>query len=345
METHNSEISKRNDLILIRYKSGVHRMDILKEFHITQKKYREIIQGFGLKTKRNFIRPTSLHKLDIHIFDSVDSSDKAYWLGYLMADGGIINPRRFSLISKDLEVLEKFKMFLSTTIPIIHNKNFDDRTQKTYESYQMLINSSYMVEKLNEYHINKEKSYNAKFPDIDEKYYPDYIRGVFDGDGSIFKKLKSNFGVSIIGTEEITKFMKEYFIKTFNFSDVKFGKVCDNKKAKQFKLYIHRHEDLINFYNFIYNDKNSCRLTRKFIKFNELIEIYKNRPVYISKPRGKSYKKRELPYAIYKNGKKLSVGVSIGKSKIKWIGTFQTIELAKEARNKYLSEHGIPITD
>ena len=60
-------------------------------------------------------------RLDEHIFDSIDTEEKAYWLGFLFADGNIShtgNRLEVRLSIKDLSHLEKFRKFLGLTTAI-----------------------------------------------------------------------------------------------------------------------------------------------------------------------------------------------------------------------------------
>jgi len=43
----------------------------------------------------------------------------------------------------------------------------------------------------------ERKSLDCKFPYVPKRFFPDFIRGVFDGDGSIYKTYKETYGSSI----------------------------------------------------------------------------------------------------------------------------------------------------
>ncbi len=65
--------------------------------------------------------------LDHHVFDIIDSDEKAYWLGYIMGDGCISMNRNSYVVnisSNDIEVLENFKKFLKSNRHKISKCNF-----------------------------------------------------------------------------------------------------------------------------------------------------------------------------------------------------------------------------
>lgn len=112
-----------------------------------------------------------------------DSPDKYYWLGFLGADGCVVN-NTLSIELKDIDKrhLEKFNLFFENTNPIkerINNLNVSCiKTQ---------INSYELVKYLKEYNIyqNKSKTYTIPEDKIPKEYIMDFIRGLIDGDGCI----------------------------------------------------------------------------------------------------------------------------------------------------------------
>ena len=54
-------------------------------------------------------------KFDNTVFDTIDTEEKAYWLGFMYADGYVQNNGNsveLSLKGSDVEHLEKFRVFL-----------------------------------------------------------------------------------------------------------------------------------------------------------------------------------------------------------------------------------------
>lgn len=112
-----------------------------------------------------------------------DSHDKYYWLGFLGADGAIVNNTvNIELKSIDASHLEKFNAFMENTNPIKFRTN-----NLNVESVKIQINSYELVEYLKQYNIYQNKSKTFEIPEdkIPKEYLMDFIRGLIDGDGCI----------------------------------------------------------------------------------------------------------------------------------------------------------------
>lgn len=119
------------------------------------------------------------YKFNQSCFESIDTEDKAYWLGFLMADGHIRERKSgnsFCLTSIDFEHLEKYKFFLSHPGSIKpHQKG----------CFRFEVYSNKVVKDLINLGIVSRKSFQASVPNINNCFMKDFIRGVFDGDGTI----------------------------------------------------------------------------------------------------------------------------------------------------------------
>lgn len=116
-------------------------------------------------------------------FDIIDKQDKAYWLGFLYADGYLIGKNAIgcSLNKKDKTHLELFLNEINV------NEN-PLRYEKSTNSYNFRLTSQHMYDKLVEYGFSTEKSYDITdkpfkvIPDALKKYF---VLGFFDGDGYV----------------------------------------------------------------------------------------------------------------------------------------------------------------
>ncbi len=114
----------------------------------------------------------------------------------------------FKLNYRDKNHLDKFLKAINSTavIKIIDGAGFGASTKIA----SLQINSNKMVKDLNNLGIVQRKSLILSKPNIEEKYYYDWIRGYFDGDGSITVELSNgNSQINFLGTKEVLDFIQE----------------------------------------------------------------------------------------------------------------------------------------
>lgn len=120
-----------------------------------------------------------IHHFAQNRFDLIDSPDKAYWLGFLMADGSVTDRSLYlEIATKDVDHLCKFKAFMDATCPINHTRKNCSR---------IILNSTKLVTSLNGHGVVQNKSLVASTPESCVNLLPDFYRGFFDGDGWVTK--------------------------------------------------------------------------------------------------------------------------------------------------------------
>jgi len=250
-------------------KGKLSQKQIGEKFKIHSITISKILKEFNIKPLPYYRLNTGRLKLNINFFEKIDEPKKAYWLGFLMADGNINKSGgKCSLISKDLEIIEKFKKDIDSEHKINVNINFDKRTNKTYTSYSIQVTNANFVNHLKNCGVTKEKSDFIKLPEIRRDLLPYFFAGMFDGDGYLGtdKNRKHLLQTSIISTKEVILFLQNYLITNFNVSKTKLIKVTKNKNnVWKFRL----HKDSLLFLNWIYGDKNFDYLSRKYKKYEE----------------------------------------------------------------------------
>ena len=197
-------------------------------------------------------------------FEIIDTEEKAYWLGFLYADGSIGSKEdkiELGLAEKDLKHIEKFRDFMN-----ISNKiSYREKTK----SYRMSFRSAKCKQDL----INKgcipKKSLILDFPNenqVPKHLIRHFIRGYFDGDGW-FTNTESCFQIGIIGTENfINGFLNS--IENTN----KDNKILDVHRKNGAKRYVFgAYDDVLNFLNWIYKDSN-IYLERKYNSYLDFIQ-------------------------------------------------------------------------
>lgn len=114
------------------------------------------------------------------------SKEMAYVLGYFAADGCMfVNPRGshyFSFSSTDRELLEKVKRLLESKHKI-SIKKLQNKKWKT--SFMLQVGSRQMYNDLRKLGFVPNKEFRLKLPKVPKRYMRHFVRGYFDGDGSI----------------------------------------------------------------------------------------------------------------------------------------------------------------
>ena len=197
-------------------------------------------------------------------FKEINTCDKAYFLGLLLMDGNVINNRKkgncwtiqISLIDKDKYILEKLK----------ENVKSDNKVGSSNNMCYFSMFSSKMARNKKKYGIIPRKSLVLeKLPNIEDKYMPDLIRGIFDANGSVYitnKNKKLHF--SFYSTHSMLESIKDLLRNKLNFPN---NKIIDQKKHKVSLMSFSAKKDIINFYNYIYYNEEVTCLKRKKDKF------------------------------------------------------------------------------
>lgn len=129
-------------------------------------------------------------------FRVIDSEQKAYLLGFFLADGtyGLgarcTESYRFSvhLQEKDVDVINWFREFIVPTKDPVYKPPYTDKRGTNHKgSYTISWTSSMMNRDLELYNITPRKTYDTSFQfpfeKIPKEFLWDFIRGFFDGDG------------------------------------------------------------------------------------------------------------------------------------------------------------------
>ena len=198
-------------------------------------------------------------------FETIDSPDKAYFLGLIIADGAITQYKKclsfsISLLEEDKYILERFNKVanLNTELVIEHKEDIKPR-------YKIQVSSSKMVEDLLQYGIVRNKSHKDTYIPyalVPDSLIPHLIRGYYDGDGIAYKQGYVGF----CGSKTFVKQVHDYFVKKHNFNDVS---ITYNKSNHIYYTTWASKKDTKAFIDIIYKDCESYYLTRKKEKIEQ----------------------------------------------------------------------------
>ncbi len=190
----------------------------------------------------------------------------AYVLGFWFADGDMKHERsyRVSFSSKDLVHLEHIKRVMDSDAKIYRFH----RNGVLQDSYYLTLHSKGLHNSLSSLGGMRSNSTNLTFPSVPTDLLPDFIRGYFDGDGSVhyvtykatkndkmYTEIRSNFTCGTISfLEEIRR------ILTSKLGLAK--RVIGQYGPHQFKLG-YGQKDTAKLLHFMYYPEHTISLKRK----------------------------------------------------------------------------------
>ena len=200
-----------------------------------------------------------IYSCDENYFEEINTPEKAYWFGFIAADGNLHQQKlQICLATKDESHLHLFCKRINYNGSLINDKRGKRLIIARKKIHDDLI--SHGME------INKTLKINEHlFDKIPEKYIPAAMLGYFDGDGSFpistprirnHKKV-SYLEFSIVGNEGFLSFFKKRLeMEGISCSDVK-----KDKRTKQTHFFYTRlNKERANLlYDFFYKGENSSK--------------------------------------------------------------------------------------
>lgn len=140
-------------------------------------------------------------------FEQVDTPEKAYWLGFITADGCIITTPAYPdgshlavrLAARDKDHLSKLKEAVGALSAVYIGINKVDG--KAHEFAHLAVSSRRLTLSLLALGIGPRKSATAEPWNGPAELMPHYWRGLFDGDGSIARKTGDQYQMVQCGSE------------------------------------------------------------------------------------------------------------------------------------------------
>ena len=244
----------------------------------------KIANQYGIPTSRvdKILKAHNVHKrslkeshklsVDSTFFSVIDSEEKAYWLGFMYADGYITKHKNrltmgLNLHESDSSHVELFKKALQSQHKIGHYLNTTGYAGSAGSPYCAIhIVDDQLVNDLQNKGVVFRKSRILTFPSND--IVPDalihhFIRGYFDGDGSVYGSAKAPC-VSFDGTESFISMLLEKLrdpIKTKSRIYKDHSIYCIKLGGKNI---------INNLYRYMYKDA-TVFLGRKKHKFEEIL--------------------------------------------------------------------------
>lgn len=239
------------------------------------------------------------YKVNHDFFEKIDSEYKAYILGFIYADGSVMQPKgnremrvRIEIQEEDGYILTKFAEEAGgRNVSIIHPPSSIIKNWK--KKAQIAISSNKLCKSLINYGCNINKSrVGMSFPKLREDLISHFIRGFMDGDGSIILKplgykyeRKTTWAISNAHIQRYKLLLafcstdKKFLEKIIEYLPTKKTYMKERKRTMiVYTLWIENAEDVQNCLNYLYKDANYF-LKRKYDKFQEFNKIIKSEAI------------------------------------------------------------------
>lgn len=263
------------------YLTGISMNKLSKKYHADIPK---AFKRFGYKTftSAEANKIFRINKINLNWkFESIKNQKEAYIIGLLMADGYVSkNQIGLRLKESDKNLVEQIKNYFSEEIKL----------QKYKNTYSFVISSTLACENIQKLGVYCHKTYKeTNIPTMDNSLLLHFIRGYFDGDGTVFKCKNGKYTflrcnicsptVSILS--EIKKVLELYNINCKINKENRKGKLYHVPNGKpesisncdMYRLYINSREDIKRFFDLIYKDAEIF-LKRKFDIFDKNKKLF-----------------------------------------------------------------------
>ena len=204
------------------YQKGNSLRIIQEKFGVSQTVLNRIFKENNWKLRKKTDHMT-LYSVNEHVFDQIDTPDKAYCMGLFYADGcNHIKEGNISieLQSRDRAVLEGINRITNNTRPI---KTYPGgKNLRKQDTCVLVIHSFYLSNRMNELGFIPRKSLSLDFPNwITKELFPFFLKGYIDGDGWVQK-----YVIGFMSSDKFCYGVQKYLIDNYGID----SKVMDMKR-------------------------------------------------------------------------------------------------------------------
>ena len=265
----------KNEIVDFYYANkNMSNVEISAHFNLSKRALRRILQEKGING-----RLKNRYTLDEAYFEKIETEQQAYLLGFLYADGFVGNEKFNNIVVqvKDEEIVTMFKKAIDFTGDIREVKSAGGFSNSS-QHYSLNFSSEKMASDLRSLGLYPGKSTTmSTLPNIPNELYRHFVRGYFDGDGSICVSNRTSYHtvggerkkytyktyiLDIIGTkpfmEEIAKLLPGNYLS-----------IKESKSKDMYYLHCSSKHDMKKIFEYLY-DGATYYLERKYIKFSSV---------------------------------------------------------------------------
>ena len=254
--------------IIDEYLSGSSTVVLSKKYGIHYSSIRKFLINNGVQLRSNK-ENSRVYNVDHNIFSVIDTEEKAYWLGFLSADGYVssVCGKRvgLSIAIKDYDHIVKFNEFINSTYTIHTYVSTSGYSNSEY--CRVIISSDAMYDDLVRHGVVEHKSEIFEYPyNLSFDLQRHFLRGYNDGDGCITKNGNA-YSLKIMGTDNFLDGFVSFLKKNDAYEH---SRKEERRKGDVVKSLIMNGKTAFNAIKLMYSDSN-ISLDRKYDKASEAL--------------------------------------------------------------------------
>ncbi len=251
-----------------RYIKGEKTKILAKDYGITCCAVLGFLKRRNIPIRPEYLTGNKKYTLNETFFDVIDTEEKAYFLGFLYADGCNDEKKKtvvLKLQDLDKEILEILSMVIETDKPI---KQILRKENNARNQYSLVITNKHISQQLAKLGCMQAKTFKITFPEwLIPELHHHFIRGYFDGDGCIMVGKKYH-GPSfrITGTASFVTRVQEIMMKEIGLNKTKLDTLHKSSERHVFNMGYVGTNSCKKIYKWLYKDA-TISLARKHQKF------------------------------------------------------------------------------
>lgn len=263
--------------VLEMYASGSSGLVIAREIGINCEAVYRILRRHGA-TRTN--KQNYAVVFEDNYFENIDTPEKAYFLGLIAADGCVMSTKQSSLKMKiDLESSDHLVLdMLAAALKLPADRvkyykygktgfvDMNDPRNAEKRIARLVIPSDKLVNDLIHLGIKPKKSLSLDYPNIDSALDSHFIRGYFDGDGTV----TTGPTVKICGTEELLLSMQSILVDKCEIGVTKLTTRFKERNNNSRALECGGRKQVKRIFDFLYKE-STVHMDRKYSKFMRLL--------------------------------------------------------------------------
>lgn len=222
------------------------------------------------------------HFFNEDYFENIDTEEKAYWLGFISADGCIVKSGEYNSYRLYINLGRVDESHLQKFLNAIDASDINIQQCTAFGGFnnvdgsdtsRIILNSHKLCKDLEKYNVHQRKSYDIEMPKLNPLLMSHYLRGFIDGDGSFHyhydaKNNRYRYSFEVVGASMLLmRQIQEYLM----LNNIKTN-IYIRKTNKSIRLMSASKVEISKLIDFLYTNAN-IYLDRKYKKINEIKSI------------------------------------------------------------------------